>query len=110
MDFSVKNNKIQSLISVSHLFVRVTQGVLEGGDVFETVTGNDSVIVVSIDQEDSRVLTLLLRDVVERGDGAEVGELVRDVTAPVVTDPGIAHCELLESQQVHHSEIEQSYY
>ena len=43
-----------------------------------------------------------LGDVVKRGDASEVGEALGLVTAAVVADPGVAHRELLESEQVHH--------
>ena len=76
----------------------LVQGVLQGGNVLEAVAGHDPVIVVGGDQEDGRVLTrdLLLDVVVEQGDLPEVIELLRHVTAAVVTDPGVANGKLLE--------------
>ena len=80
--------------------------MLESGDVLETVAGHHSVVVVRSHQEDSGVLAVLpLLDVVQRGDSPQVGEVLLVVAAAVVGDPGVAHGELVESEEVHHTEI-----
>ena len=64
------------------------------------------VIMVSSHNESSRMLHAVHRlDVVQGGDAEQVGELLLLVAAPVVADPGVAHSELVESEQVHHTEI-----
>ena len=89
-----------------YLFIRVSQSVLEGGNMLETVAGHHPVVVVSCDEQHGRVLTrAVLLDVVQRGDGAQVGELLLIVAAAIVADPGIAHSELLKPEQIHHTEI-----
>ena len=73
--------------------------MLEGGDVFETVTGHHSVVVVRRHQEDGGVLAVLpLLDVVQRRDPTQVGEVLLVVAAAVVGDPGVTHSELVESE------------
>ena len=75
-------------------------------DVLETVTGHHPVVMVRRHQEDGGVLAVLpLLDVVQRRDPAQVGEVLLVVAAAVVGDPGVAHCELVESEEVHHAEI-----
>ena len=74
--------------------------------MLETVTGNHSVVMVRSHQEDGGVLAILpLLDVVQRRDPAQVGEVLLIVAAAVVGDPGVAHSELVESEEVHHTEI-----
>ena len=91
---------------IIYLFVIVAEDLLQGGDVLEAVAGDDPVVVVRRHEETCRVLTLgRVLDVVERRDASQVGEVFLVVTAAVVTDPGIAHSELVESEKVHHAEI-----
>ena len=74
--------------------------------MFETVAGHHPVVVVRSHQEHSGVLAVLpLLDVVQRRDPAQVGEVLLVVAAAVVGDPGVAHSELVESEEVHHTEI-----
>ena len=59
--------------------------------------------MVRSDQEQGGVLAVGgLADVVKRRYATEVGEALGLVTAAVVADPGVAHGELLESEQIHH--------
>ena len=74
--------------------------------MFETVAGHHPVVVVRSHQEDSGVLAVLpLLDVVQRRDPTQVGEVLLVVAAAIVGDPGVAHSELVESEEVHHAEI-----
>ena len=93
-----------------HLISGTTEGVLQGGDVFEAVAGHDSVVVVRGDEQHGGVAALgPRRDVVQRRDAAQPRELLRLVAAAVVAHPGVAHRELLEPEEVHHPATLQDY-
>ena len=77
--------------------------------MLQTMAWHHSVVVVSGDEQHGRVLTRgVLLDIVQRGNGAQVAELLLVVAAPVVADPGIADRELLKPEQIHHTETLQS--
>ena len=97
--------------------------------MLEAVAGHHPVVVVRGDEEQGGVLNQNrlskygnsvhvfshltiggLGDVVQGGDASEVGEALGLVTAAVVADPGVAHSELLESEQVHHPGRRYHYY
>ena len=89
-----------------YLFVIVAEDLLQGGDVLEAVARDDPVVVVRRHEEDRRVLAAgVLLDVVEGRYSPQVGKVLLVVTAAVVADPGVADSELVESEQVHHTEI-----